>query len=231
VIATTACGYSPDLEDCSVRCGGPDECPADFSCEMGVCRAPGASGACGAPGSTTLRQTADDKVDRNLVFGCTNADGTTADGSWYRIFSLDEEGISGEFDITHVNLGICFAIGMPDVTLKVGTYGGGIDDATLDLARATVLTTVPVPVPPTQITELIPISAPTKIPAGSIIFVEIAVPNMMGTGEQANIGLTLGAETHPAYVRSPKCGPAAATSTTTAGPSNGAFVISVTGNR
>jgi hypothetical protein len=120
---------------------------------------------------------------------------------------------------------------MPDVTLKVGTYGGGFNDTTLDLAKATVLTTVPVPVPATEITELIPIPAPTKIPAGAIIFVEIAVPNMMGTAEQANIGLTLANESHPAYVRSPKCGPAAATSTATAGPSNGAFVISVTGNR
>jgi hypothetical protein len=196
-----------------------------------MCREPGASAACGAPGSTVLRQTADDKVERNLVFGCTNVDDTTAESSWYRIFSLADAGIDGDFDITHVNLGICFAIGNPDVTLRVGTYGGGANDSQLDLAKADVLTTVEVPIPPTQITEVLAIPAMTKIPAGSLIYVEVAVPNMMGTGEQANIGLTLSEETQPAYVRSPKCGLATAMSTAIAGPSNGAFVISLTGNR
>jgi hypothetical protein len=88
-------------------------CPDDFTCVAGQCRIAGQTGACVAGDSVTLRQAVDDRVERSLEFGCTNGDGTTADGSWYRVFSLEEAGITGAFEVTNVTVGVCFAVAGP----------------------------------------------------------------------------------------------------------------------
>jgi hypothetical protein len=225
----SGCGYKVEFADCEVTCEGSGECPDGFSCMAGLCRVEGAGTECLAPGEVTLRQTDNDMVERNLVFGCTNPDTTTADGSWYRVFSLAQEGISTTFDVTKVTLGICFAVGEPEVTVRVGSYGGGAAGATLDLAQIANPQTATVPVMATQISKTIDIPITTSIPAGSNLIVEVAVPDLEGTGEQVNVGFTASSERKPGYVRSPLCGPAAATNTSGAGLPNARLVLTVTG--
>src|SRR5262249_31755657 len=115
------CSYDVSFNDCEVTCAGNSGCPDGFSCVQNVCRVDGNQGACAAPGSVVLRQTVDDKVDRNLVFACTNTDGTTADGSWYRVFSPADSGVTTVFHVTDVTFGICFAVGSPHVAVKIST--------------------------------------------------------------------------------------------------------------
>lgn len=206
-------------------------CPDEFTCVAGVCRAPGQTGSCVAPGSVTLRQTDTDKIERNLVFGCTNTDGTTSAGSWYRVFSPQAAGVTGTFHVDHVTLGICFAVGDPTVTVKLGVYGGGLNDTTLDLAKITPVTTTTVKIPATQITELVDAKLSADVSPAANLVVEMSIGDRMGTGEQVNIGLTASGESHPGYIRSPLCGPATPMTTSSIGHADAHMVITVTGTQ
>lgn len=228
-VALAGCGYKVDFADCEVTCDGSGECPDGFSCTEGLCRIGGATGACIAPGEMTLRQTADDRVERSLVQGCTNPDQTTADGSWYRVFSLSQAGITTPFDVSKVTIGICFAVGTPTIQVRVGSYTGGAADATLDLAKVSGLTTVPVPIAATQISRTVDVPITATVAPDANVLVEIEVPDLDGSGEQVNVGFTAGSESKPGYVRSPLCGPATPTTTTGAGLANARLVMTVTG--
>jgi len=195
----------------------------------GLCRVDGASGTCGA-GGTTLRQTDDDKVERSLVFGCTNSDGTTPDTSWYRVFSLTDEGVDGNFAVESVGIGVCFVVGMPELTIKIGTLAGA-PGTTLDPTDITPLESTNVTVQPTQISKLIEVPIMATVPAGSQLVVEVASPNLMGTGAQFTVGVTAADEDRPGYLRAPLCGTASATQTTTAGVPDAHVVLTVTGSR
>ncbi|MEO8704030.1 MAG: hypothetical protein ABI867_28525 [Kofleriaceae bacterium] len=199
-----------------------------------MCRVDGAGGECLAPGEMTLRQTGDDKVERSLVFGCTNPDQTTSDGGWYRVFSLPAAGVTGGFGVTKVSLGICFAVGTadgPTIGVKVGTYSGGATDTALDLAKVTPIKSATTAIAPTQISKVVDIPLQASIPAGSNLIVEIDVPDLDGTGQQVNMGFSASGEQKPGYVRSPLCGPAVPMTTSGAGLPNAHFVLTVTGTQ
>ena len=225
----TACGYDVTFNDCEVRCQGSNDCPDGFSCQESLCRVAGMSGACGTPGTMTLRQTSDDKIDSNLVFACTNADQTTADTSWYRIFSLDEAGISGTFTIDKVTLGVAKSVGTPSASVKVGVYLGQFPAGALDPAQITMATSASVPIPASGIATSVAIPITAAIPAGSKIAVEVDIADQTGTGNQVDIGSSDSAQTHPAYIRTPKCGNNSPITTVTAGLPNAAFVLTVEG--
>jgi hypothetical protein len=229
VVALTACSYNVTFEDCQVTCRTSTDCPGDLMCLEDLCRVPGIAGACVAPGAETLRQAGDDRVASNIVIGCTNPDDTTADGSWYRLFSLAAEGITTSFQVERVTLGICVAIGTPEVQLKLALYAGGATDTILDLSKVTPLTSQTVAIPPTQITELVDVPISATVPAGSLLLVEVEIADLEGTGLEVNMGFTAAAETQPAYVRSPLCGPAVPTKTTFAMQPTAHLVLTVTG--
>jgi hypothetical protein len=231
VIPTTGCSYDLRFADCEVSCQGSaaDACPDGFACMAGLCRVEGAGSACLSPGQVTLRQTADDKAERSLVFGCTNPDQSTSDGSWYRVFSLGAEGITTKFEVNHITLGICFAVGSPVVQVKLGTYGGGAADATLDVQKITPLKSTSIPIAATQISKTVDVPIAASVPAGNNLVIEIAIPDLDGTSQQVNMGFTAGTEAKPGYIRSPLCGPTVPTKTTGAGLPNARLVLTVTG--
>jgi hypothetical protein len=85
-------------------------------------------------------------------------------------------------------------------------------------------------VPPTQLTELVPIPITATIAAGMNVYVEIDAPDQLGTGNEIAIGSTDSAQTEPAYFEAPHCNTIVPTSTTQAGFANAAFVITVEGS-
>ena len=237
VIAVTACSYSVTFSDCEVTCQGTETCPDTFSCVSGLCREPGQTGSCVAPGETTLRQTTDDKVDHNLPVDCKNTDGTTAEGSAYRVFSLADAGVSGTFHLDKITFGVCFSIAgsgsaaIPSAQVKVGTYSGGAKDTTLDLTKVTMLKMTSISVPATQISEVVDAPIAVDIPGGKNLIVEIEVADLNGLAEQLAIGSTSNTETQPGYIRYPKCSINQPTSTSSAGESNDHLVITATGHQ
>ena len=230
VTGDTACGYDVTFSDCEVRCTGSNDCPDGFSCQANLCRVNGNTGPCAAPGTVTLRQTGNDTIDPNLVFSCTNADTTTADTSWYRVFSLSDAGISGAFDVDKITLGLAKVVGMVTVQVAVGTYGGSPGANTLDVSKITKIGMASVPIMASGIPELEPIPITATIPGGANLIVEVDVADQNGTGNEIDIGSTDASQTHPAYVRIPLCGTSTPTTTTSASLPNAAFVLTVEGS-
>lgn len=204
-----------------------EACPDGFTCMEGVCRAEGSTGPCG---TVTLRQTDNDTVERSLVFGCTNSDGTTPDTSWYRVFSLADEGITSTFAVESVGVGVCFAVGTPEITIKVGTYDGGAG-TTIDLADVSVLSSEMVTIQATQISRVIEVPIAASVPAGANLIVEVESPDLVGTGQQINIGVTAADEDRPGFLRAPLCGTQTPTQTVAAGVPDAHVVLTVTGTR
>lgn len=230
-LISSGCTYGVSFYDCEFTCSAQSDCPDGFSCQDSLCRAGGATGECTQPGSVTLRQTGDDKVDRNLVFACTNGDGSTAATSWYRLFSLAESGVTTSFQVDHATLGVCFTVGQPTVFAKLYTYTGTLGAGTLDLSKATMVQGASAGIPETQISEVVDIKFPpsTTIPAGSNVLLEIQVPDRNMTGEQINIGSTDSSETDPGYFLAPLCGTTTPTSTKAADHPDARFVLTLTG--
>jgi hypothetical protein len=164
------------------------------------------------------------------VFGCTNPDGTTPDTSWYRVFSLDDEGIAGNFEIASVGVGVCFAVGEPEVTVKVGTLAGA-PGVSLDPDDITPLGSANATIQATNISKVIDVPLEATVPAGSQLVVEVRSPDQTGTGNQFTVGVTAADEERPAYLRAALCGTPNATQTTAAGVPDAHVVLFVTGAR
>ncbi|MCW8813213.1 MAG: T9SS type A sorting domain-containing protein [Chlorobium sp.] len=172
-------------------------------------------------------------VTAGMSVACTNA-GITADNQYWRSFILADFGITEDFTVTMVEVGI-----------EVATAGsGGQQPMTVNLYTAdspwptvslTLIGTADVMVPDQSLT-LFQIPVTGTAPAGSELVVEISIPDATG-GE--NHSFYLGAnnlgQTADSYLSSVSCGipgpPAGLPSTTQAiGFPDAMWVMSVTGD-
>jgi hypothetical protein len=114
--------------------------------------------------------------------------------------------------------------------LDVDRHGGSPDDVALDLAKVARRGTT-VPVAATQISKLVDVPLAGTVTAGANLVVEVSTPDLLGTGQQINVGMTAAGESQPGYLRSPLCGPASPMTTMAAGIPDAHLVITVTGTR
>ena len=189
-----------------------------------------------APVAVTLSQTTGTTVAATSSIACgNNADGTTAENSWYRVWKLSDDSISGPFQVTTVSFGVQEATGLPNVQVKVGTYSGAVTPppAQLDTALITPLMAATFAVPNTvstaTTTVMVPISA--TVPAGGTLIVEVFSPDQLGTGKYFYLGGNSTGETKPAYLRAPGCSTPQPRTTVALGFPTSNLVITVSGTK
>ncbi|NLG63539.1 MAG: hypothetical protein GX539_14975 [Candidatus Cloacimonetes bacterium] len=163
-----------------------------------------------APVNVTLSQTTSPALVSPASIACgNNADNTTAENSWYRVFRLDDAGVTRDLNVISVSFGVQDAEGQPQVQVKLGTYTGSTQPPPTQLVttQITPLATTSFTVPNITSTAPMMVNVPISatVPAGSQLVVEVFAPDFAGTGKMFWIGGNTSGESAPSYVRAPSC--------------------------
>jgi uncharacterized repeat protein (TIGR02543 family) len=164
-------------------------------------------------------------VSANSV-SCNNTAGH-ADNSYYRVFDLPTFGITGEFKVSAVEIGVeSAAAGGTDQPITVNLYT--LNGAFI-LANLTPIGSASVNVTDQSLTHLtVPVTA--TAPAGAKLVVEIFTPNGQTAGNFFFIGSNNLGETAPSYIRATACGLAEPATTTSIGFPGMQIVMNVHGS-
>ncbi len=189
------------------------------------------------PVAATLAQTTNATVTAGNSVACAQVDGGgallfTHVNSWYRVYSLAEAGITGEFNVSSITFAVESAQNEPPVTVKVGTYSGTPDDsAPLTLGQAMFLATATAPVANTATAVSIDVPITATIPANGNLIVEITSSDHTVNGDRFLLGTTNGPFQHTNYLMAATCGINTPTTMANvcAGCGDSQSIISVTG--
>lgn len=155
------------------------------------------------PESVTLQQTADMMVGGGTPV-CRDGFGTIFAMGAYRVFPLAEHQVTGTFHVENVTFAVRSSDGSPTLTVKLGTYTGALDGATLALDKISQLAQADVS-PPDSGAALVDVPLTADVPAGNNVVVEIAADTSTIFDPLAVFGATSAAETHPSYLRFAQC--------------------------
>ncbi len=183
-----------------------------------------------APNSMTITESTDPV---NIVTGNSvscNAGGLHADNSYFRAFTLSDFGITDDFTVSQVEIGVEQAIGATGtqpVTCNLYTssqvfpagYPGSL----------TLIGTVDASVPDQSLT-LYTFDVSGVAPAGSQLVVEIFTPDGQTAGNSFYIGSNTAGESAPSYLLAGDCGITTPTATSAIGFPDMNIVMSVTGD-
>jgi hypothetical protein len=156
------------------------------------------------PVTVTLQETVNNTIATANSIACGNGS-ETSDNTWYRAYALSDFGITNAFHVTQVSFAIQESAGTPSVQVKVGSYGGTVGGMTLDTSMIVPLNATTVTIPATTTGESVPAPITADIPAGGKLVVQIAAPNLEGTGKYVYIGASNGGENKPGYITSVGC--------------------------
>lgn len=150
-----------------------------------------------------LTQSLSQSVGGTTVIGC-NSSNITRENSYMRVFDLvGDFTINEDINVVSIDFGIVDAIG-----------AGGSQPATVNIyslsgpflfANLTLIATQSISVPDQSLTLLnVPISA--SIPAGSVLVLEIYIPDGDADGNTFWMGANGLGETNPSYIAAATCG-------------------------
>jgi hypothetical protein len=184
----------------------------------------------------TLSETTNDTIVYGGSIACGNGTtGSTRPNIWYRAFQLsDFPAITGGLHITAVNFLVQDAVSSLALTVKLGSYTGALDGASLSTTQISALAMATTTPPDTSgmTGEMVNVPVTADIAAGGKFVVQIVAPDMdtSSTQRALYIGTTSSAETHPGYWSTSisACGPATPETMGTAG-ATGHLVIDVVG--
>lgn len=163
----------------------------------------------GNPQQVTLSQTTSAAITPSHSFGCTTGTGLTRESSYYRVFTLADDGITTTFHVTQVDVGIQTALAgsgqKQAAKVRIGTYGVTTVEATLDLTQVRLITSADIQIPDGSGTRMtVPIAG--DIAPNARLIVELLIPDGTAAGNKFFIGTNALGEQKPGYTRSPGCG-------------------------
>ena len=155
------------------------------------------------------------------------------DNSYVRRFDLLAFGITDQFDVTQVEIGVetCTSSNGTDQPIEIRLYSIAAADA-LTFANMTLLNTLVTTVLDTASGSIVtfPITGSIVDPAVDHLVVEVFTPNGQATGETFFIGSNPDGQTEPSYLAAADCGMPDPLDTSAIGFPNMHIVMNVTGN-
>jgi hypothetical protein len=163
------------------------------------------------PEQITLTQTASSTITRDNSFACIDdVTGLTSQNSYYRVFALDDYGLTTTLHVTQVDFGIQVADAGPGATLqpaqlRIGNYGAAPTGTTLDLAKVRTLATADIKIPNGEGMQMaVPITA--DVAPGTYLIVELTIPDGSPAGSVFFIGSNAEGERGAGYTKAPAAG-------------------------
>lgn len=152
--------------------------------------------------TVTLQAGASNDVAAQNSISCNlgSPDFFHADNHYYRSYPLSTLGITSDFAVTSIDVGVEEAVsatGSQAIQVAIHTLDGGFL-----LENLTLLTSASAAVPD-QSAAIINVPIATIVPAGSTLVVEVFTPNGQELGNRFFIGSNRESETFPSYLRAP----------------------------
>jgi len=178
-------------------------------------------------GNTTLTQSSSQTITVFNSISCNNG-GLNTQSSYYRTYVLEDFGVTGDFEVCEVLLGVESAssfTGTQPVSVNLYTSDPEFPDGTL-----TEIGFADIELPDQDLTIVsIPVTA--TVPAGSQLVVEIYIPDGTSEGNSFFIGSNADPQTGPSYIRAPDCGTLTPETTAAIGFPEMHIVLDVVGNQ
>lgn len=168
------------------------------------------AGGGGVDGGDGVQVTLDQNTSNEILdlhsIGCVQQDGDgnpvqNRENSYYRLFDLGAEGVSGDLDVSEVHVGIESAVTPDDSAQPIAVRLHEVNGAFL-LANMTELASAEVDVEP-QTGTILDVPLETRVDAGSQLAVEVFVPNSTVVGRLLFIGTNDAGQSAPSYIRAP----------------------------
>ncbi len=220
------------------------------TCTVNGATAPSPQQVNGACTPTTITHSTSQAITSLNSVSC-NAGGIHVENSYYRAFTLSSFGITNQFDIASVDIGVELAnaggtapIGKASISAnakgKAFAPGATTQPITIKLYTSSMPFPTGFPGSLTQIgitnttvndTSLSVVNIPVigSAPAGSQLVVEVLTPDGTAAGNSFFIGSNAAAETGPSYLRAPGCGITTPTTAAALGFPNMHIVMNVNG--
>lgn len=175
----------------------------------------------------TITQSLSQTILSTNSVSCNSETSGHSDNSYFRVFTLTDEGIDSQFDVTSVEVGIEDAVsgtgGQQPAFVYLYTLSGAPLTANLtEIGSASVSVS-------DQSLSTIDVNVTGTVPAGGTLAVEFYTPNGQDDGHFLFVGSNDDGETGPTYMVAADCGVADMTTTTDIGFPEMQWVLNVTG--
>jgi len=175
----------------------------------------------------TITQSSSQTItDLNSV-SCNNSVDGHSDNSYYRVFTLSDDEITSQFDVTSVEIGIETASsgtgGQQPATVYLYTLSGAVSTANLTQIGSAAVSVAD------QTLSKINVNVTGTVPAGGTLVVEFFTPDGQTDGHFLFVGSNTAAESGLTYIRATDCSVTDMTPTADIGYPDMHWVLNVTG--
>ncbi len=177
-------------------------------------------------GNTVITESTSQGITDFNSISCNDGTNHETNG-YFRAFSLDTFGITGDFEICEIQFGVESATsgsGTQPVTINLYTSDPAFPGGALTPIGSSSIQL------PDQALTIVSVPVNGIAPAGSELVVEIFTPSGLAAGNRFFMGSNSAPETGPSYIQAPACGVPNPATTASVGFPNMHIVINAIGN-